>query len=101
MLFRVERGVGQTQELFAGAMMSCAARPSRGEADWALGYPDGGIVEFGRDGVAAMTHYEVQRSATWTTSGEAVRPRLLTRPDRHSPYREVALDADLTESLLS
>ncbi|WP_168176633.1 hypothetical protein [Williamsia sp. 1135] len=39
--------------------------------------------------MAAKTTFDMQRSATWTTTGESVRPRLLTRTDRRGPYLEV------------
>ncbi len=71
------------------------------KADWAVGYPDGGIVEFGCNEAAAKATFDMQRSATWTTTGESVRPRLLARTDRRGPYREVEYDAALARSAQS
>ncbi|OZG26014.1 hypothetical protein BH683_028260 [Williamsia sp. 1138] len=61
-----------------------------GKDDWAVGYPDGGVVEFGCNEAAARTTFEMLRAATWTTTGESVRPRLLMRTEHRGPYQEVA-----------
>lgn len=64
--------------------------PSAGRDEWAIGYPDGDLVEFGTSESEARRHYAMQKDATWLGTGDPVSPRLLRREKSNTTYVDVS-----------